>query len=108
MSTPFKRGSTWRVSGVLRDSDGALVNLTGWAVASKLRTPAGVEVASLSCTVHADQVGHRGEFEVFAAAAATALWPLGAARWDIRLTDAGGDVTHTKTVAVTIEEPVTR
>lgn len=108
MSTPLKRGSTWRVSGVLRDSNGALVDLTGWAIASKLRTPMGVEVASLTCTVDPDQVAHRGEFEVYASDVATSTWPLGPARWDIRLEDAGGDVSHTKTVPVVIEEAITR
>jgi len=104
----FKRGSTWRMTGTLRDSAGALLDLTGWAVASKLRDPSGAEIASFTCSVHPDQVGHRGELEVYAAAAVTALWPAGGAVWDVALTDPGGDTDITRTVQVRIEEAVTR
>lgn len=104
----FKRGATWRWTGVIRDTAGDAVDLTGWGAASKLRDPSGAEIATFACTIDPDQVTHKGELEIYASAAATTTWPLGGAVWDVAITDAGGDVDISRTVALRIEEAVTR
>lgn len=105
-----KRGRTWRESITVRDATGALVDLTGWTVTSQLRRRAEAAdiVQTFTCTVHPDQVTHRGEFEVYASAASTATWPLDQLAWDIRIVDAGGDVDITDTIGVHVSEAVTR
>lgn len=105
-----KRGRTWRETITVRDVAGALVDLSGWAVTSQLRRRAEADtiVQTFTCTVHPDQVTHRGELEVYASSAASAAWPLDLLAWDIRLVDAGGDVDITETIGVHVQESVTR
>lgn len=105
-----KRGKTWRETAFVTDAAGALVDLTGWVVTSKLRRTAenDVVVQTFTCTVHADQVGHKGEFEVFAPSASSLTWPLSTLVWDIRIQALAGDIEITETVVVQVSEAVTR
>ncbi|WP_293373639.1 hypothetical protein [Nevskia sp.] len=99
-----KRGTTWDFSGPLLDAVGEPWDLTGWAVASKLRTPDGELIQAFICSV---LDAPNGVIRVLAAAADTADWPIGRALTDVQLTSLDGAVVATPTVAVEVVINVT-
>lgn len=105
LTPQHKRGDTWDFSGPLLDAAGEPWNLTGWAVASQLRTPAGALIQGFTCTV---LDAPNGVIRVQASATDTAAWPIGRALTDVQLTSPDGAVVSTTTVAFDVVTDVTQ
>ncbi len=84
------------------------VDLTGWTITAEVRNARGPGlVGAFAVTVHADQVDHKGEFELWAD---TTAWPVGVLVTDIRFEYAAGDkqaVDYTDVIELLVTETVT-
>lgn len=104
--TSIKRGATLQFDAALTNSDGP-IDLTGWAITSQVRTPAGALIGDVAATV-LDQSTHRGQYRLHAS---TAAWPPGMYAWDIAYAysdGAGGQVvTYTEGVQLCVEAAIT-
>ena len=61
ITSPFKRGDTFALSGIYREN-GAAVALASQVIRSQLRTSTGMLVANLVATIDADQTHNAGRF----------------------------------------------
>lgn len=104
-----KRGDTWRYIHVadIRNTAGALVDLTGWTLLSQLRKGGSAQadgeiIATFTCSW--TNVGTQ-EFQTLLAN--TAAWPIGNAEFDVQFTSPGGEVVSWPTVTVEIVKDIT-
>jgi hypothetical protein len=90
---PHKRGTSFVLNC---ETD---VPITGWTIASQVRTPQGALLATLAVTI-TDRTPV-GKFTL-SCLTSTADWPVGTAEIDILYTNAGGVTfaTNTKEIAV--------
>jgi hypothetical protein len=97
-----KRGDTFRWA--LSHFDGAAVQpLTGWTIASQVRTAADTVVATLTVSNRDDAAG------LFVLSATeTATWPVGKLLCDIQYTDASGVIRSTQTIEIACVLDITR
>lgn len=105
LTPQHKRGDSWDFSGPLLDAAGEPWDLSGWSVASQLRSPAGELIQTFTCTV---LNAPNGVIRIAAPAASTGDWPIGRALIDVQLTHLDGSVVSTSTVAIEVIADVTR
>lgn len=105
VSIKHKRGDTFRKQVLEQNPDGSAVDITGWIIASQLRTPEGTLAATAVISV-LDAEG--GSYEIWVPATTTAAWEIGLLYWDIQRTDMGGDVTSSDTLMVKVQEDITQ
>jgi hypothetical protein len=102
-----KRGDTWSTTGQADIKDlvtGQAANLTGWTIASQLRTAdTGALIAAFVCQIVdpvAQTFTHR--------ASNTQAWPDGLALIDVQFTSPTGEAVSTDTQTVRIVPDVTQ
>ncbi|GFE94926.1 hypothetical protein [Acetobacter persici] len=100
----FKRGTTFLVTCINQDAQGAPVDLGGAVIAAELRDAQNALIAPLVPMAVADQLGtytltYPGD---------TSGWPLGTLRTDVRISDLNGTIKQTNTVTITIVDRVTQ
>lgn len=100
----FVRVITWR------DSGGALVNLTGYTAKLQLRDPSFGTTAVDEFTESTGLAlgGAAGTITWTMTAAETALLPVGALAYDLRLTSGSGVVTYLLAGHVTVQKRITQ
>ena len=99
----IKPGDTLLLQCTVTEDDGTTpLNLTGWTIASQVRTKRGVLLATLTVDLHTPA---SGEFSL--RTDATTTWPTGMAEMDISYTDSGGRVMSTETLILHVEHDVT-
>lgn len=98
----FKRGTSFGANVSYTPSEGQPADLSGFAISSEVRTPAGSLVATLAVTMAPDAMG----FHV-AAPEGTATWPLGKLAWDLRF-ERDGAVAFSETVGLELTREVTQ
>ena len=97
-----KRGDTLELQCTAQDR-GVPIDLTGWQIDSHVRGPQGRLVHTFVATITAPTDG-----QYLLASAPTTDWPLGGLTMDIRYTDSLGNVSHTETLPLQVQEAVTR
>ena len=99
-----KRGDTFDFSGQAQilDASGNTVDLTGWSIASAIKTVGRTTVTNLNAVWLDDSAGLLRIY-----ATDTSGWALGAAILDVQFTSPSGDIVSTKTVTINIIEDVT-
>ena len=105
MSTQLriKQGAAFSCTLTVRDSGGALVNLSAAAMSAGLATAAGVAVPGLAIAAIPDAPGQA--LMTADGPSATALWPVGVLRGDIAF--AGSGVSYSDTFLVFVERAIT-
>jgi len=99
----FVRVITWK------DSTGALVNLTGYVAKLELRNPGtGAVVDTFTESTGLTLGGALGTITWTMTATETALFPVGALVYDLRLTSGGGTVTYLLAGFVHVQARVTQ
>lgn len=98
----IKQGATFELRMQAREADGAVSDLTGMAIDLQLRDAANALVDEPAVT----NGGASGLITVLASAAATAAWPIGVLRADIRIA-AGATVVISETFNVHVQKAVT-
>ena len=99
----IKPGDTLFLECTVTEDDGTTpLNLTGWTIASQVRTKRSVLLADLTVDLHTPA---SGQFSL--RTDATTTWPTGMAEMDISYTDAGGRVMSTETLTIRVEHDVT-
>lgn len=101
-----KRGDSWSYIGKagIKDASGALLDLTGWEIASQARVAkTGVVVATFDCAWidPAEQTYTHQALD-------TTGWPLGDIELDVQFTSPSGFVVSTPTAVLSIVKDVTR
>lgn len=104
MTTDFKRGQTFAYAGQVRN-DGQVMDFSGWAISSQLRTSGRRELVQALDASFLDPV--TGLVSLKATAAQTAVWPLSLLVMDIRLQDPAGQVVISETLSINVVECVT-
>lgn len=100
----IKRGDTYELSGTLTDDQGSPINLTGWQIASQIRTQDGTLVAVLVPVVdNAAEGAYRLTFP-----GDNSTWPVGFHHQDVEYTDSQGKRISTETITVNVVEDITR
>lgn len=104
MST-HKRGDSWSYIGTagIKDPQGALIDLTGWTIASQAKNPATGQVVATFACAWADPVQQTFTHQ----ALDTSAWPLSTIELDVQFTSPGGFVISTPTTTVTVIKDVT-
>lgn len=101
-----KRGDTFSLTCVWRDSLGTPINISGYTIASQVRTDTFVDTLVITVT---DAVN--GAFTVTKAAPFTALWPLTSYQssllCDIEFS-IGGVVVSSETFEIVVSQDITR
>lgn len=100
----WKRGDSFVVdeSGML--ADGVALDMTGWTIASQIRTQrSDTLVANLAVTWLNQDIG-----AYHLECVDTTAWPIGKLLWDIQFTDPDGYVTSTETVTINCIKDQTR
>lgn len=100
----FKRGTTFLVTCINQDAQGAPVDLGGAVIAAELRDAQNALIAPLVPMAVDDQLGtytlsYPGD---------TSGWPLGTLRTDIRISDLNGTIKQTNTVTIAVVDRVTQ
>lgn len=97
---PFKRGDSF---SLLCTVDG---NVTGWTIASQIRTSAGALVATLTAAV----TSASADLSVYTLTAPgpTTAWPIEDLRCDIQYTTGAGIIDSTETFVIQMVEDVTQ
>ena len=99
----IKPGDTLLLQCTVTEDNGTTpLNLTGWTIASQVRTKRGSLLSELTVDLHTPLAG-----QYSLRSDATATWPTGMAEMDISYTDSGGRVMSTETLLVSIEHDVT-
>lgn len=98
-----KRGETFLLECQVKGADGVAINLTGWAIASEIRTSRDTLVATLTAVIHTPASGLYRLTH-----ADTTEWPPGQALMDIAYTDAGGRAITTETLTISVDREVTQ
>lgn len=106
VSFSHKRGDTFTYSATLKNSaTGAVVDLTGYSIAAKIRQADLTEVFTFSPSI--DTPATAGIYSMSATAAQTATWAVGTHQLDVEFTDGSGTVTSTDTMAFTVVQDIT-
>lgn len=100
----FKRGTTFLVTCINEDAQGAPEDLGGAVIAAELRDAQNALIAPLVAMAVADQPGtytlsYPGD---------TSSWPLGTLRTDIRISRLDGTIKQTNTVTIAVVDRVTQ
>lgn len=97
---PFKRGDTFSLLGTVD------ANVTGWTIASQIRTSAGTLVATLTPAV----TSASADLSVYTlkAPGPTTAWPIEDLRCDIQYTTGAGIIDSTETFVIQMAEDVTQ
>ena len=99
----IKPGDTLFLECTVTEDDGTTpLNLTGWTIASQVRTKRGLLLADLTVDLHTPIAG-----QYSLRTDATTTWPTGMAEMDISYSDSGGRVMSTETLIVHVEHDVT-
>lgn len=103
-------GATYTDQVVFRDSAGALVNLTGYTAAMKIRPTKESSTVSLSLTHSAGLAlgGAAGTVDITISAAQTTALDSGNFVYDLKVTSAGGVATRLIEGNVTVSADVSR
>ena len=94
----IKQGATLSLSGGFTNEDGTVVSLVGASVQCQVRDLNYLWIADLAATVN----GAAGTVTLGAPGSATASWPVGVLRCDVRVTDAAGDVMFSETFGIRV------
>jgi len=104
-STTTKRGGTFGRAGTFPVPPGT------WDVTATVREADGTLVDHLTCTADVldelDANGNTVALAITATATQTADWPVKTLVCDIRFEDTGGNVLHTSTFLIVVQEEVT-
>ncbi|ATI11081.1 MULTISPECIES: hypothetical protein [Acetobacter] len=100
----FKRGTTFLVTCINQDAQGAPIDLGGAVIAAELRDSQNALIAPLVPAAVPDQPGtytlsYPGD---------TSGWPLGMLRTDVRISKLDGTIVQTGTVTIAIVDRVTQ
>lgn len=97
---PFKRGDSFSLLGTV-DGD-----VTGWTIASQIRTSAGALVATLTAAV----TSASADLSVYTLTAPgpTTAWPIEDLRCDIQYTTGAGIIDSTETFVIQMVEDITQ
>lgn len=101
---PFKRGDTFQLGCLAKDSDGQPENLSGITLRAQARSALSGQLVAELTVGKADQATHPGEFAI--SATSTEGWPIGALLIDIEQR-VGQAVASTETLKLTVIEDVT-
>lgn len=102
----IKRGDTWAPDIANVDENDVAQPITGWTIASHIRTADGKLVAALQV---ANRVDAAGTFTLTVPSTTPETsWPTGQLLWDIRYTDTSGRVSSTETMALVTEANITQ
>lgn len=96
----IKAGATLSLAGAFTNEDGSVVSLVGASVLCQLRDITYQWIADLPVVVNAAA----GTISIVEQA--TATWPVGQLRCDIRVTDAAGNVTFSETFGIRVRQAV--
>lgn len=96
----FKRGSTFQLGLLFRDSTKQPEDLTGKTIRSQLRGRGNSLTQELTVSV-ANQTTNPGEASLYASPTATTQWKLGDYELDIKVT-VGSQVAHSETMLLTV------
>lgn len=100
----IKPGDTLLLECTVTEDDGTTpLNLTGWTIASQVRTKRGLLLADLTVDLHTPA---SGQFSL--RTDATATWPTGMAEMDISYSDSGGRAITTETLTISVDREVTQ
>ena len=100
----LKRGDTFSLAAVVQ-GDGVAADITGWTIASQIRTASGTLIDTLTVAVTSAVAGTYTLDE--SAAGVTEAWPVGKLEMDIQYT-VGGVIVSTETAQIRVERDVTR
>ncbi len=103
---PLKRGDTFQLGGIAKDSDGTPENLAGITLRAQARVAITGQLLAELTVSKSDQVEHPGEFSISALAAVTAQWPATMLLIDIEQR-VGSEVASSETLRLNIVEDVT-
>ncbi len=103
---PLKRGDTFQLGGIARDSDGEPEDLAAVTLRAQARLAATGQLLAELEVSKSDQVTHPGEFSISASAAITETWPVTLLLIDIEQR-VGSEVASSETLRLTIIEDVT-
>lgn len=92
----FKRGDTFSLGCIKRDSDGAPENLTNVTIAAQVRD-SGDTLLGTAVAAKANQTTSPGEFSLTVDSTVTATWDLGRCYIDVEFS-VGGAVTSSETM----------
>jgi len=98
----IKPGDTFLLECSVTEDNATPLDLTGWTIASQVRTKRGVLLADLTVDIHTPATG-----EYSLRTDATSDWPTGVAEMDIAYTDSGGRIMSTETLTLSVEHDVT-
>lgn len=98
----FKTGDTYALACTYKVNDAA-VDLTGYTIASQLRSDTYVLISDTTVEIDADQVANAGKFTITASPADTSSWPTGNHLIDIEVSLGG-----VKKSSETVTQPVVR
>lgn len=101
----FKRGDTFSLGCLKKDSGGTPENLSAVTISAQVRTPADELLATAVCA-KVDQSANPGEFSVTVDPSVTSLWDLGKVLIDVQFS-VGGAVTSTDTMRFKIVRDIT-
>ncbi len=99
----IKQGNTFRLAALMREYDGAAIDLTGCTFSCQLRDVLGNVLANLSVQIVNDRVG----IIQISYAGDTAAWPVGRYRCDLRTVWPDGTVQSSQTFPITVIAGVT-
>ncbi len=100
----LKKGDSFLLAFQVQDDDGAVLSLVGYSISSQVRTSTDQLVAQLDVEV-TDAVA--GQLTVGASSTSTSAWPVGKLLCDLRI-DLGGDISHSETFEILVQQAVTR
>lgn len=101
---PLKRGDTFQLGCLAKDSDGQPEDLSGVTLRAQARSAMSGQLVAELVIGKADQSTHPGEFAI--SAISTDAWPIGMLLIDIEQR-VGQAVASTETLKLTIIEDVT-
>jgi hypothetical protein len=101
---PFKRGDTFQLGCLAKDSDGQPENLDNVTLRAQARSALSGQLVAELAVGKTDQSTHPGEFAI--SAVSTDAWPLGVMLIDIEQR-VGQAVASTETLKLTVIEDVT-
>ena len=103
-----KRGDAFELE-CTESADGVPVNLTGYTVASQIRTLAGDELVDTATITLADQGTSPGVFTLYVAKERTRLWEPGRnLAFDVEFTPPNGKSWSSATVTIDVVKDITR
>lgn len=102
-----KRGNTFEVQATYADdATGESIDLTGYTIASQVRSPGGDLVSTMAVTIPDQTIpANRGKFSM--RVSDTTAWPIGELLWDVQYSF-DETVISTETITIQVAQDITQ